>query len=43
LQKTTTDIVLDYYRSHINISNGNLPESTITKYNLEINEFVKEQ
>ena len=43
LQKTSTDIVLDYYKSHIIISNTNLSESSITKYNQEINDFVKEQ
>ena len=43
MSKQTTDIVLNYYERSIKVSSYNINEGQITKYNSEINDFVKEQ
>ena len=43
LSKTNTDMIIKYYRENIHLYNPEAPDSTVSKYNNDINEFVKEQ
>ena len=42
MSKQTTDMVIQYYEKTIKLSGYNISEGQITKYNGDINEFVKE-
>ena len=43
LSKTSTDFVFKWYMTNITISDINIPEPQVQKYNTEVAEFVKEQ
>jgi hypothetical protein len=43
LGKQTTDMVMQYYEKTLKVSGYNISEGQISKYNGDINEFVKEQ
>ena len=43
MSKQSTDMVLEYYEKTIKVSTYNINEGQLTRYNGEINDFVKEQ
>lgn len=43
MPRTTTDLVLKWYRIFVQINESRMDDSTIAKYNNDINEFIKEQ